>query len=176
VLVLQDEKEGKKRNVLPIESKDRKALDDIFPGAIGVGDVAASLQPVERKILEVLAQHPGGLPKNLVLLHAGYSSSGHVSKAFARLLKRSLVEQLPNGRLSIHASGRAVVGNVKPLPTGARLLQQLLEGDKLNPAERKILLYLAGLAAGQGLPARRPSLNGIHMSSSGHVSKAFCAC
>ncbi|HEX7942640.1 MAG TPA: hypothetical protein VF488_12585, partial [Gemmatimonadaceae bacterium] len=126
-----------------------------------------------RNLLTVLAQHPAGLPKNKILIHAGYRSSGDISKAFALLSREGLMEPVEHqhGVFAITQRGRTVLGPVDPRPTGDELYTSLLAGNKLNKPEKAFLT--AARAAHPKNITKGTILEQTGYKSSGDVSKAF---
>lgn len=131
----------------------------------------SELSEMERIMLTAIAQSDkSGLTKAQVLVVTGYRSSGHVSKAFARLQRGELVET-SNGLLRVTANGRRKLGNFKPLPVGKALLTSLLNSDKLTEMQLRMLKAIADVnpkSLGKG-----QCLEICGYSSSGHTSKTF---
>ena len=126
---------------------------------------------MERRMLTALAQHPEGLTKAQVRLHADYADSGPVSRAFARLSAQGWVE--PSGSLlRITAAGTAALGNFDPLPTGVYLQHYLLGAEsKLSGMEKALLRAIAdAYPAPIGKGAARQTAG---YADSGPVSRAF---
>lgn len=131
---------------------------------------STSMPAMYRAILTALAQR-GPLPKNKILIFAGYASSGKVSSAFADLGRRGWIlpsVSMPNC-IGITEAGRKALGPVKPLPRGQALREQVAAG--LDTMPRKIFevvcaQYPRGIAKGEAL-----KLAGY--APSGKVSSAF---
>src|SRR5574337_548081 len=90
-----------------------------------------ALSRMQRAFLAVLAQHREGLPKAKLLLHADYAAGGPVSKCCAELARKGWVIATRGGPLVITESGLHALGSYTPLPTGRRLLQHILSGNRL---------------------------------------------
>ncbi len=129
------------------------------------------LSTMERRLLTALAQHPEGLTKGQVRLHADYADSGPVSRAFARLNVQGWVEA-EGTKLRITGEGRRALGGFDPLPVGLRLQGYLLGPDsKLSGMERALLGAVTGAypeAIGKGEARKRAGY-----ADSGPVSRAF---
>ena len=125
-----------------------------------------------RKMLIALAQHPMGLTKAQILLHAGYASSGPVSTSFADLAKFGYVHKSDDGRsLRISTAGESELGDYEELPTGDDLREYLLNGSKLDKLEKALLravtdAYPDDITKGEILERAK-------YASSGPVSTAF---
>jgi hypothetical protein len=128
------------------------------------------LKALHRAVLTALAQHPKGLSKNLILLHAGYRSSGGVSAAFAALQRGMLVEPNGAGGVRITDAGKTALGDYQPLPVGSALLEWLYSGNKLSKLEKALLRAICD--AGQPI-AKGVILERAGYKSSGGVSAAF---
>lgn len=128
-----------------------------------------NLDRMRRAILTSLAQHPNGLTKRQIQLHAGYSASGKLSTAFADLSRSGyVVADGPN--LRITAEGKAILGPVDRLPSGRELYIHLLNSNKLSTMEKEFLKQIAGTA---GPVARGKILEQSGYSASGKASTAF---
>lgn len=131
-----------------------------------------TLPEMPRRILTALAQHPGGLTKTQILVHADYRSSGPVSKCFAQLARDGwIVNGVQAGTVAITGDGLKALGNFDPLPTGADLREHLLNGSKLSTMEKALLrvtfdCYPNPISKGE-------ILEQASYKSSGPVSKAF---
>lgn len=100
-----------------------------------------SLGRMPRALLTALAQHPEGLAKKQILLHAGYAASGDISVAFAGFVREGwMVESA--GLWLITEAGLAALGPFELLPLGDELRRSLLEGTKLSTVERRLLSAL----------------------------------
>jgi hypothetical protein len=129
----------------------------------------AELSRLQRALLTVLAEHPEGLSKGVVLLHANYRSSGDTSTAFAAMSRSGWIEALATG-VRITDAGMAALGDFEPLPKGAALLTQLLEAGNLQRVEKAILKTIASA----GSPMRKGEiLAAASYKSSGDTSTAF---
>lgn len=128
------------------------------------------LKAMPRAMLTTLAQHPNGLSKSQILVQTGYRSSGPVSKCFAELARNGWIEA-DAWRVLITQTGLSALGSYEPLPVGDALREQLLNGSKLAPMEKKMMRAVCDAypsAIGKG---RVLELTGY--ASSGPVSKAF---
>lgn len=97
---------------------------------------AAVSSKVERSILNVLAQFPGGRTRNQLSILTGYSStSGSFAQALAHLRAADRIE--PGWPARITAKGIRDAGPVIPLPRGAGLLHFWF--SKLTAPQAKIL-------------------------------------
>jgi hypothetical protein len=96
----------------------------------------------DRNVLVVLAQWPEGVDHNRLAFLAGYSaSSSTISVILSRLRRLGLVE--PAGTARLTAEGRAHVGPVEPLPTGADLLNYWMHRKGMGGGDRQVLQILA---------------------------------
>ena len=98
------------------------------------------LPQMERRFLTALAQHPAGLTKGQLLIHAGYASSGPTSTCFARLSGDGWMATTADGRLVVTTSGLAALGDFEPLPTGRELQEYVL--GKMSRMESTMLRVL----------------------------------
>ncbi len=130
-----------------------------------------ALSQMARRILIVLAQHPEGLTKGQILVHADYRSSGKVSSAFAALLRDGWVESIGTAALKITATGLTGLGPFEVLPTGQALQAYLLQSPKLNHMEKQLLAAIC--QAYPGAIAKNAVLEQTGYASSGKVSSAF---
>lgn len=126
-----------------------------------------SLPRMHRKFLTVLAQW-GAMAKGRLLLHAGYSSSGDTSTAFAALSAQGYMTS-ESGQVSITQAGADALGAYDPLPTGEELRAQTI--NSLSRMEGSLLkvwfeAYPQAMAKGDVLKA-------AGYSSSGDTSTAF---
>lgn len=127
-------------------------------------------KPMPRAILTALVQHPRGLSKGQILVHADYRSSGSVSTCFAELVRNGHIENL-GGTLYITEAGKIALGAWDPLPTGADLQAHILNGSRLSIAEKKIMGVL--LKAYPEARAKGAILEACGYASSGSMSTAF---
>lgn len=123
-----------------------------------------------RKMLMALAQHPDGLTKPQILLHAGYASSGPVSTSFADILKKGWAGT-SGSRLVITEDGTTELGDFDPLPTGSDLLDFLLTGNKLDKLEKALLKTCCDVYPEE--ISKSEILDRARYKSSGPVSTAF---
>lgn len=128
------------------------------------------LSKMARTMLIVLAQHPHGLTKGQILVHADYRSSGSVSSTFAELTSHGWVE-MSAGQMFITEAGRQKLGKYERLPTGADLLNYLLNGQKLSTMEKALLRCIAESARSPITKGRVLEITGY--ASSGSTSSAF---
>ena len=131
---------------------------------------SGDLSTMARRMLTVLAQHPAGLTKAQILVHADYRSSGPVSSTFAQLVSRNWANMEAN-KMRITEEGLTVVGDWEPLPTGQALLAFLLDGTKLSQMEKALLDCVA-----KHYPhsiTKGAILEATGYASSGPVSSAF---
>jgi hypothetical protein len=142
-----------------------------LPADVPDGDF--KLDKLRRAILTAMAQHPNGLTRAQVLLHAGYRPSGDVSVAFADLMRRDLIYSNDMGvpKFWITAPGLEVLGPFDPLPTRKERLWQLLGSEKLQKVERAILDHVS--RAYPDSITRREILERANYKPSGDVSVAF---
>ena len=141
------------------------------PNGAVTGEI--KLDKLRRAILTALAQHPKGLRRAQILLHANYRPSGDVSTAFADLTRNDLIVSsgTANSSFYITRPGLEALGPFDPLPVGSDLLRQLLSGTKLAKVERAILEEVAR-AYPDALP-RAEILSRANYKPSGDVSTAF---
>lgn len=128
------------------------------------------LDRMRRSMLIALAQHPEGLKKSQILLHTDYRSSGSTSKAFTELIKFGYAEG-DMYKMEITAAGKKALGVFTPLPTGRKLREFVLSGNKLSTMEKAILSVVCkqeGRPIGKG-----QILEAANYKSSGSTSKAF---
>lgn len=128
---------------------------------------AGDLSPLQRALLTALAQH-GLLSKGKALLHAGYSSSGDVSKCWAQMTRDGWIAS-DQGIVDITQKGRNVLGDYEPLPVGRALLDKVL--GKLPTIERRLLKVVADEFPRQ--ISKGDALQIAGYKSSGDVSKAW---
>lgn len=126
------------------------------------------LSRMERALLTALAQHPDGLSKKQILIHANYRSSGPVSTAFATFNKNGWMAEC-GGRFVITPQGLTALGDFEPLPTGAALRQKVIaESKRVEAAILNVLfdVYPDPITKGE-------ILNRSGYKSSGPVSTVF---
>lgn len=128
------------------------------------------LPPMRRAFLTALAQHPNGLSKALILMHADYRSSGSTSTEFAELNKLGWM-QADGAAFKITESGKAALGEYQRLPVGRERLRMLMSSPKLEPFERKVLSFLGVTPTVSYTKAQL--LEGTGYKSSGTTSTAF---
>lgn len=138
--------------------------------SVGDPENSAQLSKMARTMLTVLAQHPDGLTKSQILVHAEYRSSGSVSSTFAQLVTNGWVS-IGAGRMMITSKGLSELGPYEPLPTGAALLQHLLDGNKLSKMEKALLSSVAKEYPSD--VSKGHVLEQTGYASSGSVSSAF---
>lgn len=142
------------------------ARDDVSRDKIANG----TMPPMRRAFLTALAQHPQGLTKALILMHADYRSSGSTSTEFAALLRDGLMF-VESGACRITDAGRAALGPFQRLPVGRERLKLLIGSDKLEPFERKVLSFLGATPTASYTKAQ--VLEGAGYKSSGSTSSGF---
>jgi protein-arginine kinase activator protein McsA len=99
------------------------------------------LSTLERDILRTLVQYPEGLSAVQVALHVEKShTSGHYNNMLGKLRSRGYIAGM-NSHMTVTADGKAVAGNVDPLPTGEELLARWV--GKLDKLSGQILQFLA---------------------------------
>jgi hypothetical protein len=151
----------------------RATVDDVSRMAAAVRAREAGgddMGPMRRRMLSALAQHPAGLTKRQVLIHADYRSSGATSGTFAALAREGLVAA-EAGLVRITDVGLGVLGPFEPLPTGAAFREHLLTGPKLGPMEKAFLKALF-----DGYPrgaSKKAVLEATGYRSSGATSGVF---
>lgn len=146
-----------------------------LPTLPAIGEVFV-MKKMHRKILTALAQHPAGLTKGTILLHAGYAATGHVSKAFAALGREGLMSESPVVGVPIERdlffvtdAGLRALGSYDKLPVGRHLLAHLLR--RLATMDSKILSVIAEASPAE--LSKNEILDLAEYSATGHVSKAF---
>lgn len=130
----------------------------------------ADLKPLQRAMLTALAQHPRGLTKKQVLLHAGYRSSGDTSTAYSAFSRDGWTRQ-EGPLLFITPEGLQALGAFEPLPRGPELRRRLLEDPRWKPVERQILRV--AIEAYPSTVAKGELLERAGYRSSGDTSTAF---
>ncbi len=130
----------------------------------------AQMSPMRRAFLTALAQHPEGLTKALILMHADYRSSGSTSTEFAALLRIGYMD-VQTGAWKITEAGKAALGPYQRLPVGRERLKLLTSSDKLEPFERKVLSVFSAAPSTSYTKAQLLELAGY--KSSGSTSTAF---
>jgi hypothetical protein len=133
-------------------------------------DVPTVPTKMHRTFLTALAQHPRGLTKGQLLIHAGYASSGPVSTAFSDM-KRAHWTHQAGPLVVITQEGLTALGPFEPLPTGKALREKLLNDPGRGPMERAFLkaifdVYPEAVAKGE-------ILRQTGYASSGPVSTTF---
>lgn len=123
-----------------------------------------------RAMLTALAQYPAGLSKKQVLLHADYSANGATAAAFAEIAKNGYM-QGGKDRVCITAAGVAALGTFEPLPSGAALRRQLLNGSKLDRMEKAFLSAL--IDAYPNAVSKADLLQTANYSANGATAAAF---
>lgn len=124
----------RKTGVLPIT----KAAYD-FLSSLPATDESGSMPRMERAFLTALAQHPAGLSKDKLLLHADYANGGATVKCFAKLAREGWVDASMVGTLRITDAGLTALGTWTPLPVGDELRAHILNGSRLSGMEKKLL-------------------------------------
>jgi uncharacterized protein len=109
------------------------------------------LSSMELAVLTALAQHPNGLTKPKLLLHADYAAGGATSRCFAKLCGDGWATSV-NGIMTITKMGEWMLGDFDPLPLGTALRRQVLDGSRLSVMEKKILATICDAFPG---PLRR---------------------
>jgi hypothetical protein len=154
-------------------SQDLPRAKAVAPGRKGEQSLPAAGGPttMERRMLTALAQHPEGLTKAQIRLHADYADSGPVSRAFARLSAQGWAGT-DGQKLRITEVGRRALGGFDPLPTGLRLQRYLLGPEsKLSGMERALLGAVTG--AYPEAIAKGAARQQAGYADSGPVSRAF---
>lgn len=98
----------------------------------------AELSKCERAILTAYAQNPDGITRQSALIFAGYRASGDTSKAFARLISEGWIIQVGAGH-AVTKLGLDALGEFTRLPTGDKLRDQIRNGARFSPVERKLI-------------------------------------
>lgn len=132
------------------------------------GNVSIGMPRMHRAFLTALAQHPRGLTKPQILLHANYASSGPTSKAFADFSREGWWQDA-GSVFTITEEGLESLGDWEPLPTGAELRAQLIR--QAGPMEAAILQVL--FDAYPGVIGKGKILERAQYASSGPTSKVF---
>jgi len=149
------------RNGHPIAERVWKpSVDDNHPG----------LSRMEVAMLTALAQHPAGLTKSKLLLHADYSAGGATSRCFARLCDEGWAKST-NGVMTITSIGERMLGGYEPLPLGNELRRHILSGNRLSTMEKALLAVLCD-AHPRSLSKGEIILRSGY-SAGGAVSRAF---
>lgn len=131
----------------------------------------SSLSRMGRAFLTALAQHPVGLTKRKVLIHARYRRSGDTDKMFAKLMTERWAT-LDGDLLVLTPAGGRVLGDYIPLPVGDDLRRHVLgENGKLSKPERAILASLCDVYP-ESL-AKHEALERSGYKRSGDTDKAF---
>lgn len=105
----------------------------------GVGSGDSGLSKMERAMLTAMAQHPRGLTKSQILLHADYTACGKTSTTFAKFAAMDWMRG-EGGVFTITQGGRLALGRFKPLPVGAAMRELLLsDQSKLDTMEKALL-------------------------------------
>jgi hypothetical protein len=102
---------------------------------------AGTLSSGERKILNALAQYPGGRTKVQVAVLTHYAHNGGGFNNYLGALRSKAFIVGDGDRLQITDEGLDALGDIDPLPTGQDLLAHWL--PKLSKAERLILETVA---------------------------------
>lgn len=129
-----------------------------------------SLSKMQRTMLTALAQHPEGLTKAQLLLHADYSANGSTSRTFAEFARFGWA-MASQGKVVITAEGLASLGEYEPLPVGDDLRRHLLTSPKLSTMEKALLGQLC-----ERYPDSVPKgllLQLARYSANGSTSRAF---
>lgn len=126
------------------------------------------MSAIQKAILTALTQR-GVLPRKKALVFAGYARSGSTDKAFADLLRREWIRTTDDNLLVITDAGTAALGEVKPLPRGRALREQISGG--LKPLTRAI--FAAICDAYPSPLERREALERANYKRSGSTDKAF---
>ena len=149
---------------------ERAALPTTMIVSASEAPTGQGISRMARTMLIVLAQHPDGLTKGQVLIHAEYRASGSVSATFAQLMANGLA-LVAGGRMIISPAGLRALGTYELLPTGNALLLHLLNGNKLSGMEKKILGCIADSYPGS--KTKREILATTQYAASGSISAAF---
>lgn len=147
----------------------RQVIEVKSPKPMTIG--GEPMKPVVRAILTVMAQHPDGLSKGQILVHANYRSSGDTSAAFADLTRRGWITSNFGSGVAITSLGVEALGPYDALPTGRELRKKLLAGDKLSRVEKAILECL--FSHHPQSVSKGDILREANYKSSGDTSAAF---
>jgi uncharacterized protein len=107
-----------------------------------------SLPKIQRVMLTALAerQDSGGLTLKKLRINTGYADSGPTSQAIRVLITNGWVHKERDNAgpetLCITPDGLKALGPFTPLPRGDDLREMLLNGSRLNTAERKMLAVI----------------------------------
>jgi len=135
-----------------------------------VTNVLGDLSKMEVAMLTALAQHPEGLSKPKLLLHADYAAGGATSACFAKLVREAWASPA-NGGLRITPSGLKKLGHYDPLPVGDALRAHILAGSRLSAMEKKLLEVICA-AYPYSVP-KGEILERANYSAGGATSAAF---
>lgn len=139
---------------------------------VTAGETAPSgLSAMESRMLTALAQHPEGLIKPKLLLHADYAAGGATSRCFAKLVSEGWAKNHSGGLMVITEAGRATLGHYHPLPTGRDLQTAILTGSRLSDMEKKLLHEIC--EAYPHTIGKRDVLDKAGYAAGGATSRAF---
>lgn len=96
----------------------------------------------ERKVLDVLAEYPGGRTYNELAFLAGYSAKASTLGVILANLRRAGLVEPGNQPVRATADGHAEAGGVRERPTGQALLDQWLDHPRMGEGERRVLSAL----------------------------------
>lgn len=117
------------------------------------GAPSSSLGKCERAILTVLVQMDEALTVGRLTLLTRYRYSGSFKNSLSALRTAGFIVGENTGLMSVTDAGRAAIGEVEPLPTGADLADYWLAHPSFGKCERAILQSLltkpSGLTADQ---------------------------
>jgi hypothetical protein len=129
------------------------------------GASSDALKPVDRAVLRVLAQFPGGRSQRQVGILAGYSpTSGGLRGSLAKLRALGFIEG-GGTELRVTTAGLEAVGDIEPLPSGAELLRYWLA--RLSKAEAALLELLVSAYPGAVSQAELADRAGYSPTSGG---------
>lgn len=163
---------GRQETPIPVKEDAPPAPARIEPVTEqGVGSGDSGLSKMERAMLTAMAQHPRGLSKAQILLHADYTACGKTSTAFAKFAAMDWMRG-EGGVFTITQGGRLALGRFKPLPVGAAMRELLLsEQSKLETMEKALLAVL--FKRYPGAVAKGKILEDADYTACGKTSTAF---
>ena len=134
-------------------------------------EIGNDLPKMTRAFLTILAQYdPTPLTKGRMLALTEYAASGPVSTTFANLVRSGHAMAAGNG-LRITARGLQLLGPWEPLPTGERLRDNVMNGNRLNTMEKAFMRIL--FDTHPEAMAKKDLLATTFYAASGPVSTAF---
>lgn len=115
------------------------------PGTPPAQEGDTKLSKREEAILAALAPHLSGRNKSQVAIMSGYKKdSSSIRNGLSSLRNKGLINGT-NERLMITLTGKAVLGEYKPLPKGKELLEWWLNHKQIGRRERLVLEALASV-------------------------------